>query len=77
MKLQTFEAESNLLDPSPLDWCNQQTRQWYGKEIMFEASQYRDRETACFPDIPYFRSKLNETFWIKVRLFDPLEKPAS
>ena len=44
---------------------------------MFEASQYMDRETACFPDIPYFLSKLDENFWIEVRLFDQLEKRAS
>ena len=77
MKLYTFEAESNLLDPYPLCWCNQQTRQYYGREMPFEASHYMDRETAWFPDIPYFRSKLEKTFWIKDRLFDPLEKWAN
>ena len=48
-----------------------------GKEIPFEASQYMDRESACFPNFRYFRSKRNETFWINVPWFDPLEKRAS
>ena len=65
------------MDPSALAWGNQQTRQYYGKQLPFEASQYMDCEPACFPDIPYFRSKLNESFWINVWWFDPLGKRAS
>ena len=44
---------------------------------MFWAFQNMDRETACFPHIPYFRSELTEIFCINVLWFDPLEKWAS
>ena len=52
-------------------------RQLYGREVQFERFRNIDRGTTCFPDIPCFCSKLNETFWSNLRWFDSLKRRAN
>ena len=76
MKFYIFRVETTLCDPSPLHWCNWETRQLNGRKSSCRRFYYIDRGTTCFGDIPSFRSKLSKTLWSIIRWFVPLKKGA-
>ena len=59
MKLHIFLVVPTFWDLSPLDLCNLETRQIGGREFLFGRFYYIDCGTACFANIPSFRSKLS------------------
>ena len=77
MKLNIFRVESTLWDPSPLDWCNQESRQKIVQKIHVDAFTLLHRlryYMFCWHSILRLQTKW--TFWSIIGCFDPLEKRA-